>query len=60
MKVDEIGWGMWNVLQINLYVVWRENLKETDYFRNLCVDWQVILKWEIASCVCWLPQLSWL
>jgi len=37
MKVDEMGWGMWNAWEINVYIVWWENLNERDYLGNLCV-----------------------
>ena len=60
MKVDEMGWGMWNAWKINVYIVCWENLKERDYLGILCVYRQIILIWEIASCVHLLPQLSWL
>jgi hypothetical protein len=60
MKVDEMDWGMCNAWEINVYIVWWENLNERDYLGNLCVYRQIILKWEIASCVHLLPQLSWL
>ena len=44
MKVDEMGCGMWNAWEINVYIVWWEHLKERDYLGNLCVDRQIILK----------------
>ena len=44
MKVDEMGWGMWHAWEINVYIVWWEHLKESDYLGSLCVDRQIMLK----------------
>jgi hypothetical protein len=37
---------MWHAWEIIMYIVWWEHLKERDCFGNLCVDRQIILKWE--------------
>ena len=39
-----MGWGMCNAWEINVYIVWWENVNERDYLGNLCVDGQIILK----------------
>jgi hypothetical protein len=44
VKVDEMGWGMWHALEINLLIVCWQHIKERDYLGNLCVDRQIILK----------------
>ena len=46
-------WGMWNVWEINVYIVWWYRLKKRDYLRNQCINRQIIL------ILIWKTKVDW-